>query len=127
MLIRLSIRYAAPPTGSLRWQAPQSPEANRSSVILATELGPTCPQSSRAMPGAQTSGITGDEDCLFLSVYAPENATDLPVLVWIHGGGYGQGSGSQDLSDIINANNKSFVGVAIQYRVRFHMNVDSLL
>lgn len=86
-------------------------------MIRATELGPTCPQSSRATPDAQTSGITGDEDCLFLSVYAPQNATNLPVLVWIHGGGYGQGSGSQDLSDIINANDNSFVGVAIQYRV----------
>jgi carboxylesterase type B len=39
------------------------------------------------------------------------------VLVWIHGGGYGAGSGRQDFSDILTANNNSFVAVAIQYRL----------
>ena len=39
------------------------------------------------------------------------------MLVWIHGGGYGQGQGNQDLSSIINTNNDAFIGVAIQYRV----------
>lgn len=58
-----------------------------------------------------------NEDCLFLNVYAPSNASNLPVLVWIHGGGYGLGNGQEDLSAIINANNNGFVGVAIQYRV----------
>lgn len=41
----------------------------------------------------------------------------LPVLVWIHGGGYGAGNGRQDMSEIINANSNGFVAVAIQYRV----------
>jgi carboxylesterase type B len=59
----------------------------------------------------------GNEDCLFLNVYAPENATNLPVLVWIHGGGYGLGNGQQDMSAIINTNNNSFIAVAIQYRL----------
>ena len=63
---------------------------------------------------------TGNEDCLFLSVYAPQNKTNLPVLVWIHGGGYGMGQGNQDLSSIINTNNNSFIGVAIQYRVSLY-------
>ena len=56
-----------------------------------------------------------------MSVYAPRNATNLPVLVWIHGGGYGQGRGSEDMSAIINANGNKFVAVAIQYRVSFPM------
>lgn len=60
---------------------------------------------------------TGNEDCLFLSVYAPQNQTNLPVLIWIHGGGYGEGQGNNDLGSIINTNNNSFIGVAIQYRV----------
>ncbi|KAG8526355.1 uncharacterized protein KY384_000348 [Bacidia gigantensis] len=60
---------------------------------------------------------TGDEDCLFLSVYAPRDKTNLPVLVWIHGGGYGQGQGDEDMSAIIKTNGDSFIGVAIQYRV----------
>lgn len=54
---------------------------------------------------------------MFLNVYAPANASNLPVLVWIHGGGYGLGNGTQDLSFLINSNNKSFIGVSIQYRL----------
>ncbi|KAF1969281.1 carboxylesterase type B [Bimuria novae-zelandiae CBS 107.79] len=111
------IRFAAPPTGALRWQAPQSPKSNRLSVLSAAELGPSCPQASANTPQAQVADPSGNEDCLFLSVYVPQNATNLPVFVWIHGGGYGIGSGSQDLSGIINANNNSFIGVAIQYRL----------
>ena len=61
--------------------------------------------------------MESNEDCLFLSVYAPSNASNLPVLVYIHGGGYGLGDGTLDMSAIINANNKGFIGVAIQYRV----------
>lgn len=51
----------------------------------------------------------------------PRNASGLPVLVWIHGGGYGQGRGSEDMSAIINANGNGFVAVTIQYRVSFSM------
>ncbi|KAH0282528.1 carboxylesterase type B [Aureobasidium namibiae CBS 147.97] len=109
------IRFAASPTGSLRWQAPQVPAENRSQIIQATSYAPFCPQSS--FSGYGLFNMAGDEDCLFLNVYAPENATDLPVLVWIHGGGYGLGNGRQDLSEIINTNNNSFIGVTIQYRL----------
>ena len=76
--------------------------------------------------------IPGDEDCLFLNVYAPANAKDLPVLVWIHGGGYGMGDASQDMSEIIAANDNGFVAVVIQYRVsaasevpHFHANIST--
>ncbi|KAF6782560.1 Lipase 4-like protein 4, partial [Colletotrichum musicola] len=91
------IRFAAPPTGALRWQPPQPP-ASTNETILATEFSETCPQVLLAgtgfpyMPG-------GDEDCLFLNVWAPEGAKGLPVMVWIHGGGYGFGDGRQDMSE----------------------------
>jgi carboxylesterase type B len=111
-----SIRFAAPPIGSLRWQAPQPPALNRTGVIPANAFAPFCPQSPDAPNGPEPA--YGNEDCLFLNVYAPANASSLPVLVWIHGGGYGSGNGRQDLSLIINANHNNFVGVAIQYRVR---------
>ena len=52
-----------------------------------------------------------------MSVYAPPNARSLPVVVWIHGGGYGLGNGNQNLLDLILANNKAFIGVTIQYRL----------
>jgi carboxylesterase type B len=57
------------------------------------------------------------EDCLFLNVQSPANASNLPVLVWIHGGGYGAGNGQLDFSDLLNTNGNNFVAVAIQYRL----------
>ena len=115
-----SIRFAAPPTDANRWQAPQPPEQNRSSPINASSYAPICPQAPDASYSIHAVNQTGsDEDCLFLNVYAPANASGpLPVLVWIHGGGYGAGNGRLDFSTIINANNNGFIGVAIQYRVR---------
>ncbi|KAN0117317.1 acetylcholinesterase precursor [Hyaloscypha variabilis] len=115
------IRFAAPPIGSLRWQAPQAPVTNRSSVLAANAFPAQCPQSPLATGTEITPTVAASlystEDCLFLNVYAPANASNLPVLVWIHGGGYGEGNGQQDLTAIINANNNSFIGVSIQYRL----------
>ncbi|KAJ3938889.1 uncharacterized protein N0V96_010996 [Colletotrichum fioriniae] len=117
------IRYAAPPTGSQRWQPPRLPSSNDTAtgdaapvpVTAATEFGPICPQNYPAVPGLPF--IPGDEDCLFLNVYAPADAKDLPVLVYIHGGGYGYGDGRIDMSEIIGANGGGFVAVVIQYRL----------
>ncbi|CAG8982167.1 hypothetical protein HYALB_00003602 [Hymenoscyphus albidus] len=116
------IRFASPPTGELRWQAPRPPVENRSSVILADRVPNQCPQSlyNRGNPQgnldfANTPGQS--EDCLFLNVFAPLDAQNLPVLVWIHGGGYGEGNGDNDLGPIIATNNNTFIGVAFQYRL----------
>ncbi|TKA65178.1 hypothetical protein B0A55_09223 [Friedmanniomyces simplex] len=114
------IRFAAPPTGQLRWQAPRAPESNRSSTIPATSYAPTCPQSPSGGNGTvlPTNQTGASEDCLFLNIWTPSNATGpLPVYVWIHGGGYGQGNGRQDLTAFINTNGNAFVGVTIQYRL----------
>lgn len=115
----LGIRFAAPPTGVNRWQRPQPPNQNRTSVIQADSYGSTCYQSPDAMMAiAPVNQTTAAEDCLFLNVWSPSNGTEpLPVFVWIHGGGYGQGSGRQELNTLISANNNSFVGVTIQYRL----------
>jgi len=110
------IRYAQPPTGNLRWQAPRLPNLKPNATTEpATEFGPTCPQILPSIPGLPF--IPGDEDCLFLNVYAPPNAQNLPVLVWIHGGGYGAGDGRQDMSEIITQNGNNMVVVSIQYRL----------
>ena len=112
----LSIRYAAPPVGALRWQAPLNPEVNRTVVLSASSFGPTCPQS---MPAGAGVGSYGDEDCLYLNVYTPADANEsLPVLVWIHGGGYGVGDGQANLDDLLKASPSRFIAVSIQYRVR---------
>ncbi|EPQ31034.1 uncharacterized protein PFL1_01223 [Pseudozyma flocculosa PF-1] len=115
------IRYAAAPIGKLRWQLPQSPAKKRDSVIDAKSFGPKCPQSWPTgllpMVAPLLPAISGDEDCLFLNVWAPRDAHNLPVMVWIHGGGYGQGDGQQDMMSILAANNNSFIVVSIQYRL----------
>lgn len=112
-----SIRFAASPTGALRWQAPQAPVKNNDPILDANAFGAACPHSLRAGQVGRVLPSPISEDCLFLNVYAPTNASGLPVLVHIHGGGYGVGDGRQDLTDLINANNNTFIGVSIQYRV----------
>ncbi|SPO05142.1 related to esterase [Cephalotrichum gorgonifer] len=110
------IRYAVPPTGDRRWQPPSMPALNLAApVTQATEFGSACPQNFPSVPGVPF--IPGNEDCLFLNVFAPPNAKNLPVVVWIHGGGYGLGDGTQDMSAIINENGKEFIAVTIQYRL----------
>ncbi|TVY16210.1 Lipase 1 [Lachnellula arida] len=98
------IRYAAPPIGELRWQKPTPPAVNRTQVTPAVAYAP------------RSSGL-GNEDCLFLSVFSPQNATNLPVMLWIHGGGYGEGEGVDDFSELIMTNSHGFIVVAIQYRL----------
>jgi Carboxylesterase family len=86
-LTEFRIRFAASPTGSLRWQAPQPPVLNRSSVLRADEYQAQCPQSPPATGSPITptaaASMFSTEDCLFLNVFAPANASGLPVLVWI--------------------------------------------
>jgi para-nitrobenzyl esterase len=85
------IPYAAPPVGEFRWRPPQ-PIIPWKEVRDATRDCPTCPQ--RAWPGSKA---VQSEDCLFINVWTPATATNnskLPVMVWIHGGGFTGGGGS---------------------------------
>lgn len=113
------IRYAAPPTGKLRWQLPIAPAINRTQIIRAKKPGSQCYQGGPNIGGGTIfdTTIPSSEDCLFLDIYAPPNAKNLPVLIWIHGGGYGAGNATSDMSALITTNNGSFVGVSIQYRL----------
>lgn len=107
----LGIPYAAPPVAAQRWQPP-APAAAWPGTRSATFPGSRCLQS-----GSSTSpGMS--EDCLYLNVYAPANRAGrpLPVMFWIHGGGFSSGSGdTQDGSLIARANN--VVVVTINYRL----------
>jgi para-nitrobenzyl esterase len=78
----LGIPYAAPPTGKLRWQAPEPP-AHWKGVRSATKFAPHCPQSASPFGRASMS-----EDCLFLNVFTRPGGSrsGRPVMVWIHGG-----------------------------------------
>lgn len=88
----VGIPYAAPPVGPLRWKSPQ-PAAAWATPRDAKTLGSQCPQF-----GLFTGKWDDDtnEDCLTLNVWTPTGATQRPVMVWIHGGGFTAGSG--DLS-----------------------------
>lgn len=86
----LGLPFAAPPVGDLRWKAPHPP-ATWAGVRDATQFANVCPQEPSAF-----SGRSETEDCLYLNVYRPDNSTgqSLPVMVWLHGGGYVLGAGS---------------------------------
>ncbi|WP_417220979.1 carboxylesterase/lipase family protein [Arthrobacter sp.] len=90
--------YAAPPIGRLRLRAPEAVKPWQG-VRDASGFGPMAPQPSRARIGRATAPPPGDEDCLSINVHAPAVRHDerLPVMVYIHGGGYYRGS-SQDFS-----------------------------
>jgi carboxylesterase type B len=86
-----NIRFAAPPTGELRWAKPAPP--NHTNTIETGEYGPSCIQASIGAV-LLSDTFTQAEDCLFLDLYVPGTAVrnsnvKLPVVVWIYGGAYG--------------------------------------
>jgi para-nitrobenzyl esterase len=86
------IPYVMPPVGALRWKPP-APVACWHDERQTTSFGPSCPQRDG------NGDVVGDEDCLYLNVWAPDDAAGAPVLVFIHGGGNTQGSASETLYD----------------------------
>ncbi|KAF5374363.1 hypothetical protein D9758_004717 [Tetrapyrgos nigripes] len=149
----LGVRYAKDTAGPLRWRAPQTPDSASDAdadgdvqIIIADTQPPECPQAPIGPTSTSSSNATQErdknvvesEDCLFLNVFVPGsqfNETEasgpkesLPVIVWIHGGGYHLGSASRagflgatggyDGEDIlqIGAGREAIV-VVIQYRL----------
>ncbi|UQX11592.1 carboxylesterase/lipase family protein [Candidatus Mycobacterium methanotrophicum] len=110
-----AIPYAAPPVGPLRWQPPR-PAAKWSGMLDATKPGPQCMQDTGS---DQHAGKATGENCLTLNVWTPAPARGTgkrPVMVWIHGGGFVNGSG-----DIYNSRGLAAKGhivvVTINYRL----------
>jgi para-nitrobenzyl esterase len=113
------IPYAAPPVGLLRWRPPQ-PQVKWTGMRDATHFGPACPQSPDS-PVMMVGPVgTSNEDCLTLNVWKPAGAAagaKRPVMVWIHGGGFFTGSGSEAQFDGTPYVARGILLVTINYRL----------
>jgi para-nitrobenzyl esterase len=111
----LGIPYAAPPVGDLRWKPPASAE-KWAGVRKATEFGSHCMQEN--VYGDMVFRDPGpSEDCLTLNVWTPADAENLPVMVWIYGGGFVAGGTSEPRQDGHNLAKRSVVVVSMNYRL----------
>lgn len=108
------IPYAAPPVGPLRWKAPEPP-APWSGAREALQFGPACPQPARAGGNPKLQ----DEDCLYLNVWAPQVVPEggLPVMVWLHGGGFARGAGNQRRYHGLSFAREGVILVSLNYRI----------
>lgn len=111
------IPYAAPPVGPLRWKAPQ-PAPSWKRVRKAADYG------ARAMQGRIYNDMVfhdpgPSEDCLYLNLWMPASPppSKLPVMVWIHGGGFVAGSSSEPRQDAGNLSKKGVMVVSFNYRM----------
>jgi para-nitrobenzyl esterase len=100
----LGIPFAAPPVGALRFSAPK-PATAWTGVRDATKAAAACPQATQA----------ATEDCLYLNVWAPVNASKAPVYVFIYGGGFIQGNAASYNGSLLAAAG-NIVVVTLNYR-----------
>ncbi|XP_066997923.2 juvenile hormone esterase [Anabrus simplex] len=105
------IPYAEPPTGTRRFKPPQ-PKSPWTGILNATVEGSVCSQMDLA-----TEMYVGDEDCLFLNVYAHKNARRNPVIVWVHGGGFIEGHGGVSLTGPQYLLDHDIILVTFNYRL----------
>jgi para-nitrobenzyl esterase len=113
----LGIPYAAPPVGELRWKPPAAAD-KWIGVRKSSEFGARCVQAP--VYGDMDFRDAGhSEDCLFLNVWTPAKAPDskLPVMVWIHGGGFVAGASSEPRQDGTVLAQQGVVVVSMNYRL----------
>jgi len=110
------IPYAAPPVGDLRWREPK-PAPAWNGIFVASKFGPACMQPESRLMGISRAEMS--ENCLFLNVWTPavQPAQAAPVMVWIHGGSFMTGAGSQPSYDGARLAQRGVVLVTINYRM----------
>jgi para-nitrobenzyl esterase len=112
------IPFAAPPVGALRWRSPQ-PVAPWTGVREAQTFSPASWQNidyCRELGGGDPGRFS--EDCLYLNVWAPAAGTEpLPVMVWLHGGGFTIGAGSLPPYDGKPLAKRGVIVVTVNYRL----------
>lgn len=116
VLVFKGIPFAAPPVGALRWRPPQPPAA-WSGIRSANQFAPICVQHGSYPEDAPPERMS--EDCLYLNIWVPSNATNgkLPVMVWIYGGGLTNGSASTPLYAGDMLARKGVIVVTANYRL----------
>ncbi len=104
------IPYAAPPVGNLRWKAPE-PARGWQGILPADKFGPASMQNNPAIANLSPPG----ENCLYFNVWTPakNEKEKLPVMVWIHGGGFVAGTPSEQLYQCEHPAEKGVVMVSI--------------
>jgi para-nitrobenzyl esterase len=110
----LGIPYAQPPVGDLRWRAPR-PIEDWAGTLQVQDNPVRCSQSVAFM-----DSLSGSEDCLYLNIWSPEDKPPqpMPVMVWIHGGGFIVGQGSYSDHDGMQlAKQNKVVVVSLNYRL----------
>ena len=111
------VPYAQPPIGNLRWAPPQPIrwQGERST----TSFGAPCLQVTSPDGKPNGGGVSGpsSEDCLYLNIWAPTNARNAPVMLWIYGGGGTMGAGSVPTYDGSAFARDGVVLVTINYRL----------
>ncbi|MEO8223656.1 MAG: carboxylesterase family protein [Gammaproteobacteria bacterium] len=110
------IPYAASPDGKWRWRPPR-PATRWTGVRPAQDYGPTCAQPDSKLLWFKLENTS--EDCLTLNITTPDirPAAPLPVMVWIHGGGFSQGSGNLPQLNGTALPKQGIVVVTINYRL----------
>ncbi|KAF5665927.1 lipase 2 [Fusarium heterosporum] len=107
----LGIRYAKAPSGDLRWRAPVKPDST-TKPQKAQEFATYCP--------GVDDGINSriNEDCLFANIWAPANASKLPVMVFFQSGGYIRNASPYvNGTQLINTSENNLIFVNFNYRV----------
>jgi para-nitrobenzyl esterase len=110
------VPFAAPPVADLRWRPPE-PVAPWTNTRKADAFAPACMQTGVSMPGETPPAVS--EDCLYLNIWTPTKKVEeqLPVIVWIYGGGYINGSASMPLYWGDRLAHKGVIVVTIAYRL----------
>jgi para-nitrobenzyl esterase len=110
------VPFAAAPLGDLRWRPPAA-VSHWTGIRKADAFAAACMQEGVSMPGETPPTVS--EDCLYLNIWSPaKRATEqLPVIVWIYGGGYRNGSASMPLYSGDRLAHKGVIVVTIAYRV----------